>query len=162
MLEKWQCFQGNIQYYEDYKYTCYSYNNITVPNNFKDTDPNRETNKKNYFSRFLTQYQAPIYAVLFIFGTTGNVILIIIICNKDMRTLTNMYILNLAVSDIIHLTALFWQVSARLEGNFMCMFRPFSRRFSICLSAYSVAVISLQRYRVTVKPFSILVSSQST
>ena len=44
----------------------------------------------------------------------------------------------------------------------MCMFRPFCSRFSICLPAYSVAVISIQRYRVTVNPFSVLTSSQST
>ena len=95
LLDKGRCFQGNIQYYEDYNNTCNGYNNITVPNNDKDTEPNRETNKQDFFPRFLTQYKIPIYAVLFIFGTTGNVILLnIIICNKDMRTLTNMYILN--------------------------------------------------------------------
>jgi hypothetical protein len=163
LLEKWQCFQNNIRSYKDYKNTCYSYNNITVPNNDKDTEPNTKTNKQEIFSRFLMQYQVPIYAFLFIFGTTGNIILLlIIIFNKDMRTVPNMYILNLAVSDIIHLTVLFWQICVRLEGNFMCTFRPFCRRFSVCLSVYSVAVISIQRYRVTVNPFHVLVSSQST
>jgi hypothetical protein len=57
---------------------------------------------------FLKRYQLPIYAVPFILGTTCNVILIIIIiCNKDMQTVPNMYILNLATSDIIYLTILF-------------------------------------------------------
>jgi len=51
---------------------------------------------------FFKQYQVTVYAFPFIFGTTGNVILlIIIICNKDMRTVQIMYILNLAIRDII-------------------------------------------------------------
>jgi hypothetical protein len=49
-----------------------------------------------------------VYAVPFTFGTTSNVILlIIIICDKDMRTVLNMYIINLAISDIIYLAVLF-------------------------------------------------------
>jgi len=53
------------------------------------------------------------YAVPFIFGTTGNVILLItIICYKDMRTVPNMYILNLAISDTIYLTVLFSEACA--------------------------------------------------
>jgi hypothetical protein len=111
LLKKWQCFQGNIKYHGDYKITCYSCNNITVPNNDTDTDPNTGTNKQEIFSRLLNQYEIPLYAFPFIFGTISNIIiLIIIIFNKDMQTLPNMYIINLAISDIINLTVIFCQV----------------------------------------------------
>ena len=57
---------------------------------------------------FYKSYDLPVYALLFIFGTTGNVIFIIIItCSKDMRTVPNMYILNLAITDNIYLRVLF-------------------------------------------------------
>ena len=47
-----------------------------------------------------------LYIVLSILGTTCNIILpIIIICNKDMRTVPNMYILNMAISDMIFFNA---------------------------------------------------------
>jgi hypothetical protein len=169
VLEKGKCLHGNIKYYGDNKNTSCSYNDITVPIIHIGTEPNKDKNQHGFFSRFLKQYQVPVYAIPFIFGTTGNVILlIIIICNKDMRTVPNMYILNLAISDIIYLTVLFSEACAnRLSDTwqhdgFMCTFLPFCRRSSIGLSAYSVAVLSLQRYRVTVNPFHVIVSSQST
>jgi hypothetical protein len=80
-------------------------------------------------SSFLKHFQLPVYAIPFIFGATCNVILLIIItCNKDMRTVPNMYIINLATIDIIYLTVLFSEACANrisdtwLEGEFMCTF----------------------------------------
>jgi hypothetical protein len=154
VLEKGECLQGNIQYRGDYRNTGYSDNDTTVSNNYHE-----DTN-------ILTQCQLPIYAVPFIIGTTCNVIiLIIIICNKDMRTVPNMYILNLATSDIIYLTLLFSEALVNsilgkwLYGEFLCTFLPFCHRLSVGLAAYSVAVLSIQRYRVTANPLKVHVSS---
>jgi hypothetical protein len=133
VLEKGQCLEGNIIYYGDYNSTSYSYN-------FTDHE---------YDVDFIKRYQVPLYAALFIFGTVSNVILlIIIICNKDMRTVPNMYIVNLAISDIIYLTVLFSEACTNRISDtgpyseFMCTFLPFCRRMSVGLSAYSVAVYS--------------------
>jgi hypothetical protein len=155
VLEKGQCLEGNIQYYGDYNSTNYSY-----------TD---HRHLDSYDIEFLKHYQLPVYAFPFIFGTIGNVILLIIIIrNKDMRTVPNMYITNLAISDIIYLTVLFTEACENrisdtwLDGEFMCSFLPFCRRMSVGLSAYSVAMFSFQRYRVTVNPLQVLVSSHAT
>jgi hypothetical protein len=157
VLEIVQCLPGKISYYGHYENTSYSY----TP--FKKTD--------NYIDRlnFLKHVQAPLYAVPFIFGTTGNaILLIIIICNKDMRTIPNMYILNLAISDMIYLMVHFAESCANtisdtwLGGEITCMLFPFCRRLSVGLSAYSVAVLSIQRYRVIVNPFHVHVFSQPT
>ena len=92
-------------------------------------------------SYFLKNYQVPASAFPFIFGTISNVIiLIIIICNKDMRTVPNMYIFNLARSNYIYLTVFFPEVCANrisdtwLKGDIMCTFLPFCRRLSVELS----------------------------
>jgi hypothetical protein len=70
-----------------------------------DTDKQQLENVSSFFY----QYKLLVPSVLVIFGTTSNAILIIIItCNKDMRTVPNMYILSLAVSDMIYLTVLFF------------------------------------------------------
>jgi Leucine-rich repeat (LRR) protein len=155
VLEKGQCLQGNIHYYGDYKNASYSYTAV------EDTD------LYNYTYSFLQIYEVPVITVPFIFGTTGNVILLIIItCNKDMRTVPNMYILNLVVSDMIYLMVHFAESCADTipdewqYHDFMCKFLPFCRRLSVGLSAYSVAVLSIQRYRVTVNPLHVRVSSQ--
>jgi hypothetical protein len=157
VLEKGQCLQGNVYYDGDYASNIYS----STASEEMDI----------YLDRFnlLKQVQAPVYAVPFIFGTTGNaILLIIIICNKDMRTVPNMYILNLAISDIIYLMVHFAESCANiisdtwLEVQITCKFFPFCQRLSVGLSAYSVAVLSIQRYRVKVNPFHVLVSSQQT
>ena len=158
ILEKWECLDGNIEYYGDYNSTSYSY-----------TDFEDYVFDYDYDANFVQQYQVPIFAFPFIFGTISNVILLTIIkCNKDMRTVPNMHILNLAKSDIIYLTLLFseaWsnRTSGRwLDGDLMCTFLPFCRRLSVGLSAYSVAVFSFQRYSLTVNPFQVHFSSQAT
>ena len=169
LLEECQSLEGNTQYYGHYKNTSYSKNDITVPITHNHTHPNTDTKQQEFFPLFLKQYQVPAYAVPFIFGTVSNVILlIIIICNKDMRTVPNMYIINLATSDFIYLTVLFPEACANrisdtwLEGDFMCTFLPFCRRMSVGLSAYSVASYIFQLYRIIVKPFQARVSSPPT
>jgi len=85
-----------------------------------------------------------------------------------MRTVPNMYILNLAISDIIYLTVLFLEVCANrvsntwLDGDFMCTFFPFCRRMSVGLSPYSVVLYSIQQYRVAMYLFQARVSPQAT
>jgi hypothetical protein len=161
VLEKGQCLQDRIYYYGDYENTSYSY----TPSEKTDTIWDLITNR----SYFLKYVQALVYAVLFIFGTTGNaILLIIIICNKDMRTVPNMYILNLAISDMIYLMVQFAESCANIISgtdrlsDITCKFFKFGSRLSVGLSAYSVAVLSIQRYRVTVNPFTVRVSSQQT
>jgi hypothetical protein len=147
VLEEGECLEGNMYYYGDYRST-----------NYSDTGTGSSYSYENNV-KILKQYQVPIFVVPFIFGTTGNVILlIIIICNKDMRNVPNMYILNLAISDIVHLLVLFFEASANsishtwLRGEFVCASLPFFRRLSVGLSAYSVAVLSIHRYRAIVNP----------
>jgi len=163
VLGRGRCLLDNICYIEDYNNTRYNYTNI------HDTYTDGETHQHGVVPSFLTQYQVPVHVVLFIFGTSGHVILLTIsICNKDMRTVTNMYILNVAISDIIYLTVFSSEVCAHriaytwLQSEFMCTFLPFCRRLSVGLSAYSIAVLSIQRYRVTVNPLHVRVSSQPT
>jgi len=85
-----------------------------------------------------------------------------------VRTVPNIYILNLFVSDIIYLTAYFFDACAntisvgRRTVEPMCIFLPIFRRLSVCLSAYSVAGLNIQRYRVTVNPYHVRVSSKPT
>jgi hypothetical protein len=156
VLERSRCFLGIIQYYADYK----NYTSIE--------DVDMETQGENVPS-FLKYYELPISTFLFVFGATGNIILIIIItCNKNMLTVPNMYILNLAVSDMIYLTVLFYDVCSKkiqeiwVNNDITCVFFIFWYRMSVGLTAYSVAVLSIQRYRVIVNPLQVHVSLQST
>jgi hypothetical protein len=161
VLEKGECSTGDIQYRGDYRNTKYTDTDIDLDKvNNDEADVN-----------FIEEYKAIIVNFIFLFGTTSNVIiLIIIICNKDMRTVPNMYILNLVISDIIYLTVHFsdlyvneiYDSLADVDFTSMCSFLQFCSNLSVGLSVYSVAVLSIQRYTVTVNPFLVHVSSKST
>ena len=169
VLEKGQCFQDNIHYYGDYKNTRYSCTPITDMDTDREREMDTEKEQEELFSDSLNQYELPVSAVFLIFGTTGNIIIIMIItCNKDMRTVPNMYILNLAISDIVYLTALFSEACVNkihemwIGDKSPCAYFTFFHRMSVGLTANSVAVLSFQRYRVTVNPLHVRVSSQPT
>jgi len=118
----------------------------------------------------IRRIRIPVVYVLSIFAITGNVILVIIItCNKDMRTIPNMYILNLCISDLIFLTELFLINTFallkidKLDDNYIAaLVFQFCYQMAVGLTAYSVAVLSFQRYRVTVKSLQVRVSSQTS
>jgi hypothetical protein len=161
VLENDQCLQDNIYYYGDYENTSYSYTMV------EDSKKSTERETKQFHNTF-TPYQLPVTAILFLFGATFNIILIIIItANKDMRTVPNMYILNLAVRDIIILTMLFFYACASrfpviwAHYDFKCGFPQFCGRMSVGLSAYSIAVYNIQRYRLTVNPLQFHASSHA-
>jgi Leucine-rich repeat (LRR) protein len=169
VLENGQCLQDNIHYYGNYKNISYSYTPIADIEMDTKTDTDRENEQWINVYSVVEQYGLPVSAVMFVFGTIGNVALIIIItCNKDMRTVPNMYILNLTISDMIYLTALFLDALTKrismtwLHGEIGCACFAFCYRMSVSLSAYSVAVLSIQRYKVTVNPLHFRVSSQPT
>jgi hypothetical protein len=149
-LEELQCVQENISNTEEHK---------------QEYNKHQRDEYVSYFAMFLILII--LYLFLSIFGTIGNVILlIIIICNKDMRTVPNMYILNLAISDLIFLTLPIADVTViildrvKFDQELWCTFLPFFYRMSVGLSAYSMVVLSIQRYRLIVNPFHVRVSSQ--
>jgi len=110
-----------------------------------------------------------LFLFLIIFGTIANVIILIIItCNKDMRTVPNMYILNLAISDTILLTfviasniGILLSTGGIIYVEF-CTFFLYFLQLSAGLTSYSVALLSIQRHIMIMNPFHDRVSSQPT
>ncbi|XP_074193480.1 kiSS-1 receptor isoform X7 [Rhinolophus sinicus] len=69
------------------------------------------------------------FTALMLLGLTGNSLVIFVICrHKQMRTVTNFYIANLAATDVTFLlccvpfTALLYLLPAWVLGDFMCKF----------------------------------------
>jgi hypothetical protein len=156
-LDELQCLQGNTINNVEYEHKRYK----------REEDENEQRYKIN--NNYIEHFKLPIYSVLFIFGATSNVIfLIIIISNKDMRTVPNMYIINLAISGLIPLTLYFFQICAQRITDTLVLPKllialvTFCSQMSAGLSAYSVALLSFQRYRVTVNHVYVRVPSQST
>jgi hypothetical protein len=131
VLQHSQCLNDNISFHGHYKSVRYKY-----------IDADDKVKKQG---RFKTYVQSSVYAVLFTFGATGNaIILIIIVCNKDMRTVPNMYILNLAINDLISLIINLPLSQARIMsgkwqyGEFVCkVFSSFVNWFVSVLCSFA-------------------------
>lgn len=100
------------------------------------------------------------YAVIFILGVTGNSIVIyIVVRNKSMQTITNVFIANLAVSDVMMclLAVPFTPISAFVNnwifGEFLCHLVPMTLMVSVYVSTLTSTAIAVDRYFVIVHPF---------
>nr|KAG5714629.1 hypothetical protein BaRGS_000117 [Batillaria attramentaria] len=100
------------------------------------------------------------YTLLIIVAVGGNVLVCYIILSRAaMRTVTNLFLLNLAVSDIMkavicnpftfvaNLILLSWPF-----GEFMCPFVTYVQTVAVFLSAFTLVAISMDRFIAIVYP----------
>ncbi|XP_053456501.1 C-C chemokine receptor type 2 [Nycticebus coucang] len=75
--------------------------------------------------QLVAQLLPPLYSLVFIFGLVGNMLVVLILINcKKLRSLTDIYLLNLAISDLLFLLTIpFWAhyvSNGWVLGNTMC------------------------------------------
>ncbi len=99
------------------------------------------------------------FAVLILFGATGNGLVCYVVWrNPHMRTPRNIFIINLAISDLT--LCLFTQpfnlmkasMSKWYFGEFMCKFIPMCAGTNVFVSTISITAIALDRFQVIVYP----------
>ncbi|CAK6445724.1 unnamed protein product, partial [Pipistrellus nathusii] len=103
------------------------------------------------------------FGALMLLGLTGNSLVIFVICrHKQMRTVTNFYIANLAVTDVTFLlccvpfTALLYPLPAWVLGDFMCKFVNYIQQVSVQATCATLTAMSVDRWYVTVFPLRAL------
>ena len=71
------------------------------------------------------EYMIDVYSCMAIFGVAGNVtICFVILCNKSMHTITNCYLFNLAISDLMLLIWAFPTNTLVIQtSRFLCILR---------------------------------------
>ncbi|CAM1296138.1 GPR83 (predicted) [Pycnogonum litorale] len=101
-----------------------------------------------------------LYSVIFLIGNVGNFFVVFAVFrNKNMHSVTNYFIANLAVSDIlmsifsVPLTPLYTFLRRWVFGEFLCHFVPFVQGVSIYISTLTLTIIAIDRYYVIVHPF---------
>lgn len=99
-----------------------------------------------------------IYLIVFILGLTGNTLVIFVVLRyAKMKTVTNMYILNLAIADELYILALpFLTTQYALKrwpfGDFLCRVVMFADTISQFTSTFCLTVMSIDRYMAVVQP----------
>ncbi|EHB16939.1 KiSS-1 receptor, partial [Heterocephalus glaber] len=103
------------------------------------------------------------FATLMLVGLAGNSLVIFVICrHKQMRTVSNFYIANLAATDVIFLvccvpfTALLYPLPAWVLGDFMCKFVNYIQQVSVQATCATLTAMSVDRWYVTVFPLRAL------
>ncbi|KAJ6637638.1 Neuropeptide F receptor [Pseudolycoriella hygida] len=102
-----------------------------------------------------------LYGILIIFGTIGNCLVVIAVVRKsNMRTVRNLFIVNLAVSDLllcivtmpltlIEILTKYWPLG---DYGHLCKMIGTLQAISIFVSTISITSIALDRYQVIVYP----------
>ena len=100
------------------------------------------------------------YVIIFFVGVGGNLLVCwIVVRNNHMRTVTNYFIMNLAMSDILlcvfclPFTPLYYYFQSWLFGSILCHLLTFAQGTSIYVSTLTLTAIAIDRYLVIVHPF---------
>ncbi|XP_063636054.1 cholecystokinin receptor type A-like [Cydia splendana] len=115
----------------------------------------RNVSSNAYEWRFIL----PPYILIFTLSISGNCMVIATLANnKRMRTVTDVYLLNLAISDFLLGVfcvpfTLVGQIYRRfLFGPFLCRIIPFLQAVSVSVDVWTLVAISLERYFAICRP----------
>ncbi|KAJ8318682.1 hypothetical protein KUTeg_003773 [Tegillarca granosa] len=93
------------------------------------------------------------YSVIFLFALFGNIVVVVVVWkHRWMHTVTNFFIVNLAVADVlvaifcIPITFLTNIYTEWRYGAVMCKLTPYLQGVSVCASVNTLAAIAVDRY----------------
>lgn len=100
------------------------------------------------------------YIIIFILGIFGNVLVVFVVGrNRQMHTVTNLFIANLALSDVllcvlaVPFTPLYTFMNGWVFGNTLCHLVPYAQGVSVYISTLTLTSIAVDRFLVIIYPF---------
>ncbi|KAF7633001.1 G_PROTEIN_RECEP_F1_2 domain-containing protein [Meloidogyne graminicola] len=96
------------------------------------------------------------FAIIFCLSVVGNsIVVVVILQQQSMRSVTNLYLLNLALSDLLLSmppTLVSSLVYCWVFGDLLCKLLAYLQPVVVTASAYTLAAIALERYYAICKP----------
>ncbi|KAM9319631.1 gastrin/cholecystokinin type B receptor [Gastrophryne carolinensis] len=100
-----------------------------------------------------------LYCIIFLLSVFGNtLIIIVLVINKRLRTVTNSFLLSLAISDImVALLCMPFTLIPNLMGNFIfgeviCKAAAYFMGISVSVSTFNLVAIAIERYSAICNP----------
>ncbi|XP_059050667.1 prolactin-releasing peptide receptor-like [Achroia grisella] len=100
------------------------------------------------------------YTIIFVVGIFGNALVCYaVIRNRAMQTVTNLFITNLALSDIllcvfaVPFTPLYTFLGRWVFGGLLCHIMPYAQGCSVYISTLTLTSIAIDRFFVIIYPF---------
>ena len=101
-----------------------------------------------------------LYVHIFMLGVFGNVLVCFVVArNRQMQTVTNLFITNLALSDVllcvlaIPFTPLYTFLGRWIFGRTLCHLVPYAQGVSVYISTLTLTSIAIDRFMVIIYPF---------
>ncbi|XP_067910968.1 C-C chemokine receptor type 9-like [Heterodontus francisci] len=112
--------------------------------------------RRSEVRQFAQYFIPPFYIIVFLSGFAGNILVVVLYAfYKRMRTMTDVYLLNLAIADLLFLSTLpFWALDAKLGwifGTFLCKMVRGLYKINFFSCMLLLTCISIDRYIVIVK-----------
>ncbi|XP_066207607.1 C-C chemokine receptor type 9 [Saccopteryx leptura] len=129
----------------------YSYDSTSSTDDYANFNFTDFFCKKTNVRQFASQFLPPLYWLVFIVGTLGNslVILVYWYCTR-VKTMTDMFLLNLAIADLLFLATLpFWAIAAADQWKFqtfMCKVVNSMYKMNFYSCVLLIMFISVDRY----------------
>ncbi|XP_059486980.1 cholecystokinin receptor-like [Neocloeon triangulifer] len=108
---------------------------------------------------FETELIVPLYAIIFILSVVGNLlVLVTLMQNRRMRTVTNVFLLNLAIADLLlGVFCMPFTLVGQILRNFifgytMCKIIPYFQAVSVFVTVWTLVAISMERYFAICRP----------
>ena len=120
----------------------------TTPYDYEGALPCEKSNVKELAAQFLP----PLYSLVFMIGLLGNVVVVVILTKyKRLRIMTNIYLLNLAISDVLFLVTLpFWIHYVRWKewvfGHHMCKLLSGLYYMGLYSEIFFIVLLTIDRY----------------
>ncbi|XP_078391600.1 C-C chemokine receptor type 9-like [Cetorhinus maximus] len=112
--------------------------------------------RKTEVRQFAQYFIPPFYVIVFLSGFVGNILVVVLFAfYRRMRNMTDVYLLNLAIADLLFLCTLpFWALEVKLGwifGNFLCKTIKGFYKINFLSCILLLTCISIDRYIAIVK-----------
>ncbi|POI29639.1 hypothetical protein CIB84_006611, partial [Bambusicola thoracicus] len=120
---------------------------VTTTFDYGDTAPCTGTEEKHFAANFLP----PLYSLVVIFGFIGNILVVLILVKyKRLKSMTDIYLLNLAISDLLFIFSLpFWAYYAAYDwifGDALCRILSGVYLLGFYSGIFFIILLTIDRY----------------